>query len=253
MIRFHACRETDPLDVYTRRGTSCNTHHPNSCARRPMTCHSHAARPSRGHTTCAAAMGDALRSVPPHQYTHIFVAGLVFAAADAFATGANDIGTCLLLLRSAVATPQQPLARRAQAKERRGEALTCLRLLPRRAANSFATSCASRALTFRRAWCIAVVTEFSGAVLLGSNVARTIKGAVWGQAPALAAPHPSPRGCCRLPRAKRTRKLRLLRASAARCARCLARNGGARAPRLTSATLCRAARLSRQHHRLEPV
>ena len=42
-------------------------------------------------------MGDALRSVPPHQYTHIFVAGLVFAAADAFATGANDIGACLPL------------------------------------------------------------------------------------------------------------------------------------------------------------
>ena len=47
--------------------------------------------------TRVAAMGDALRSVPPHQYTHIFVAGLVFAAADAFATGANDIGACLPL------------------------------------------------------------------------------------------------------------------------------------------------------------
>ena len=37
-------------------------------------------------------MGDALREVAPHSYTHIFAAGLVFAAADAFATGANDIG-----------------------------------------------------------------------------------------------------------------------------------------------------------------
>ena len=49
--------------------------------------------------------------------------------------------------------------------------------LNRFSANSFATSCASRALTFRRACCIAVFTEFTGAVLLGSNVAKTIKGA----------------------------------------------------------------------------
>lgn len=53
-------------------------------------------------------MGDALRSVPPHQYTHIFVAGLVFAAADAFATGANDIGACLLIACFVAAVPQQP-------------------------------------------------------------------------------------------------------------------------------------------------
>jgi hypothetical protein len=64
----------------------------NEGRRETMTCLSHAARSVPGANVRAVAMGDALRSVPPHQYTHIFVAGLVFAAADAFATGANDIG-----------------------------------------------------------------------------------------------------------------------------------------------------------------
>ncbi len=38
-----------------------------------------------------AAAGDALRSIPPHSYTHIFAMALAFAAADAFGIGSNDV------------------------------------------------------------------------------------------------------------------------------------------------------------------
>jgi hypothetical protein len=39
----------------------------------------------------------ALRTIPPHSFTHIFVMGLVFAAADAFGIGASR---CACTLRT---------------------------------------------------------------------------------------------------------------------------------------------------------
>ena len=77
----------------------------------------------------------ALRVVPPHANPHVLVMGLVFAAADAFGIGSNDV------------------------------------------ANSFATSVGSGSLTLRAACCIAVFTEFTGAMALGDRVSKTIKGA----------------------------------------------------------------------------
>ncbi|RGB43156.1 phosphate transporter [Rhizophagus diaphanus] len=43
-------------------------------------------------------------------------------------------------------------------------------------ANSFSTSVGSRSITFKQAACIAVFTEFLGALLLGSNTSETIRG-----------------------------------------------------------------------------
>lgn len=79
---------------------------------------------------------NGLRLVPPHSTPGLFALGLLFAAADAFGIGSNDV------------------------------------------ANAFATSVGSRSLTLRAACSIAVVTEFSGAMFLGSHVTKTIKGAL---------------------------------------------------------------------------
>ena len=40
---------------------------------------------------CAAAAQQPQRTVAPHQNWHIFVLGLLFAAADAFGIGSNDV------------------------------------------------------------------------------------------------------------------------------------------------------------------
>ncbi|KAJ3080906.1 Na+/Pi symporter, partial [Quaeritorhiza haematococci] len=45
-------------------------------------------------------------------------------------------------------------------------------------ANSFATSVGSRSLTLKQAVCIAIFTEFGGAVLLGSETTETVKGKI---------------------------------------------------------------------------
>jgi hypothetical protein len=83
----------------------------------------------------AEAAAAALRYVAPHSYTHIFAMGLIFAAADAFGIGSNDV------------------------------------------ANSFATSVGSGSLSLKGACFIAVFTEFTGAMVLGEHVTKTIKGA----------------------------------------------------------------------------
>ena len=105
-------------------------------------------------------MADAalLRSVPPHSYTHVFVLGLVFAAADAFGIGA---------------------ARHTQPHARAARTFTCTRCFPAGSndvANSFATSVGSGSLSLKTACFVAVFTEFGGAMLLGDHVTKTIKG-----------------------------------------------------------------------------
>ena len=105
----------------------------------------------------ATAVGDTLRSIPPHAFTHVFVLGLVFAAADAFGIGA--------------AARQRQQARAAPDAPATGS---------NDVANSFATSVGSGSLTLKAACCIAVFTEFGGAMLLGDHVTKTIKGAFPG-------------------------------------------------------------------------
>lgn len=76
------------------------------------------------------------RNLDKHQYVHIFIIGLLFAAYDAYGIGSNDV------------------------------------------ANAFATSVGAKSLTLKTACCIALVTEFVGAITLGSEVADTIKGKI---------------------------------------------------------------------------
>jgi phosphate/sulfate permease len=72
----------------------------------------------------------------PFSYQWILILGIIFAIADAFGIGANDV------------------------------------------ANSFATSVGSRSLTLKAAICIAIFTEFGGAVLLGAETTETVKNKI---------------------------------------------------------------------------
>ncbi|ORY07615.1 solute carrier family 20 [Basidiobolus meristosporus CBS 931.73] len=71
-----------------------------------------------------------------HDYTWLFVVGMIFSILDAYGIGANDV------------------------------------------ANSFSTSVASKSLTLAQACCIAIFTEFFGALLLGSGTSETIRGKI---------------------------------------------------------------------------
>lgn len=66
--------------------------------------------------------------------------------------------------------------------------LSCSLLSPKDVANSYATSVSSRSLTLVQAGCLAIITEFIGAIALGQRVTGTIRSGVFSVTPFLDRP-----------------------------------------------------------------
>lgn len=133
-------------------------------------------------------LGTAAREVGIHENWHILALGLIFAAADAFGIGSNDVANSVRHALSAMCAIGENSCASGCSRvlplcATRPQYFLLPPLMPRFRSSppthlQFATSVGSGSLTLRKACIIAVFTEFTGAVLLGDGVTKTIKGSI---------------------------------------------------------------------------